>query len=110
MAEPTRRVRIQGFSLVELMVALFFTGLLMAGLGKVYQASLTSFHTSSERITAGRRGRIGFARQAKGHSGRLERGTCHAKGWRSSGHKQRTCVVTPHNIRHARDAAFILEK
>lgn len=58
MAEPTRRVRIQGFSLVELMVALFFTGLLMAGLGKVYQASLTSFHTSSERITAGRRGRI----------------------------------------------------
>lgn len=56
MAE--RRSNDFGFSLIELMVSLFFTGLLMAGMAKVYQASLSSFHTSAERITAGRHGRI----------------------------------------------------
>jgi len=47
-----------GFSLVELMVALLFTGLLMSGMARVYQASLSSFATSAERIAAGRRGRM----------------------------------------------------
>jgi Tfp pilus assembly protein PilW len=48
----------EGFSLVELMVALLFTGLLMAGMAKIYKSSLSSFHTTAEKISAGRRNRV----------------------------------------------------
>ena len=46
-----------GFSLVELMVALLFTGLLMAGMAQVFKSSLTSFYTSGEILSSARRNR-----------------------------------------------------
>lgn len=46
-----------GFSLVELMVALVFTGLLMAGMAKVFQSSLSTFYTSGEILSSARRNR-----------------------------------------------------
>ncbi len=52
------RSRQRGFSLVELMVAVLFTGLLMSGLARVYQASLSSFQTTAEKISSTRRGRV----------------------------------------------------
>jgi hypothetical protein len=54
-----RRVdmRMGGFSLVELMVALLFTLLLMAGLGTVFRASLGSFYASGESLSNTRRNR-----------------------------------------------------
>jgi prepilin-type N-terminal cleavage/methylation domain-containing protein len=48
----------RGFSLVELLVALVFIGLLMAGMAKVYQSSLNTFYLSSETISSGRRNRV----------------------------------------------------
>lgn len=47
-----------GFSLVELMVALVFIGLLMSGMAKVYQSSLNTFYASSDTIASGRRNRV----------------------------------------------------
>ncbi|MEI6680856.1 MAG: hypothetical protein WCL21_19765, partial [Mariniphaga sp.] len=47
-----------GFSLVELLVALVFTGVLMSGMAKVFQASLTSFSTSGEKLSSVRRNRM----------------------------------------------------
>ncbi len=58
MAKQISPTREQGFSLAELMVSLLFTGLLMAGMARVYKASLSSFQTSAEKISAGRRGRV----------------------------------------------------
>ncbi|HJV22873.1 MAG TPA: prepilin-type N-terminal cleavage/methylation domain-containing protein [Holophagaceae bacterium] len=53
------RLRSQkGFTLVELLVAVAFTSFLMVGLARVYQASLSSFTVSAEKISAGRRGRV----------------------------------------------------
>lgn len=46
-----------GFSLVELMVALLFTGLLMAGMAQVFKTSLTTFYTSGEILSSARRNR-----------------------------------------------------
>ena len=46
-----------GFSLVELMVALVFTGLLMTGMAKVFQSSLSTFYTSGEILSSARRNR-----------------------------------------------------
>lgn len=48
----------RGFSLVELLVALVFIGLLMAGMAKVYQSSLNTFYVSGETISSGRRNRV----------------------------------------------------
>ena len=45
----------RGFSLVELLVALVFTMVLMAGMANVYRASLSSFYTSGESISSVRR-------------------------------------------------------
>lgn len=47
-----------GFSLVELLVALVFTMVLMAGMANVYKASLSAFYTSGESISSGRRNRM----------------------------------------------------
>ncbi len=46
-----------GFSLLELMVALLFTGLLMAGMAQVFKSSLTTFYTSGEILSSARRNR-----------------------------------------------------
>lgn len=47
-----------GFSLVELLVALVFTMILMAGMAKVFQSSLSSFYTSGEKLSNIRRNRV----------------------------------------------------
>jgi hypothetical protein len=49
-----------GFSLLELVVALMFMGLLMAGMATVFQGSISRFVTSSEGIASGRRNRLGL--------------------------------------------------
>lgn len=46
-----------GFSLVELLVALMFTSLLMAGMASVFKSSLSSFYTSGEILSSARRNR-----------------------------------------------------
>jgi hypothetical protein len=46
-----------GFSLVELLVALVFTMILMAGMATVFKSSLTSFYTSGEKLSSMRRNR-----------------------------------------------------
>lgn len=48
----------RGMSLLEVLVALFFTAVLMAGMGKIYQSSLSLFKTTSERIGMARKGRV----------------------------------------------------
>ncbi len=48
----------RGFSLVELMVALVFTMVLMAGMANVYKASLSTFYTSGEALSNLRRNRM----------------------------------------------------
>ncbi len=62
MLEPnlpqTPRKARAGFSLVELLVALVFMALLMAGMAKVYQSSMNTFYKSSESISSGRRNRM----------------------------------------------------
>ncbi len=47
-----------GFSLVELLVAMVFTALLMAGMAKVFQASLGTFYTAGEKMASSRRNRL----------------------------------------------------
>jgi len=46
-----------GFSLVELLVAVVFTAILMAGMASVFKASLSSFYTSGEKLSSVRRNR-----------------------------------------------------
>lgn len=55
---PHTSHRARGFSLVELLVALMFTAILMAGLATVFQASLGTFVTSGEKISGARRNRM----------------------------------------------------
>lgn len=58
MAKHGLHTRGKGFSLVELMVALVFTLVLMAGLASVFKASLSSFYTSGEALSSVRRNRM----------------------------------------------------
>ncbi len=51
----TFRFRSAGFSLVELMVALVFISILMAGMAKVFQSSLNTFYASGETLSSHRR-------------------------------------------------------
>ena len=48
----------RGFSMVELLVALLFTAILMAGLATVFRASLGTFVASSEKLSSARRNRM----------------------------------------------------
>lgn len=48
----------QGYSLVELLVALLFTMILMAGMATVFKTSLSSFVTSGEKLSNARRNRM----------------------------------------------------
>lgn len=57
MASRALSRRRAGFSLVEMLVALLFTGLLMAGMAQVFKSSLGSFTTSGEILSAARRNR-----------------------------------------------------
>jgi hypothetical protein len=54
---PRQRKSSKGFSMVELLVALAFTGILMAGMSVVFKSSLTTFYTSAEGLSAARRNR-----------------------------------------------------
>lgn len=47
-----------GFSLVELLVAVVFIGLLMAGMANVFKSSVITMATSSESISSARRNRM----------------------------------------------------
>ena len=47
-----------GFSLVEMLVALVFTGILMAGMAAVFKGSLSTFYTSGEQLSSARRNRM----------------------------------------------------
>lgn len=58
MAESRSSSRTRGFSMVEMMVALVFTMVLMAGLAAVFKASLSGFFTSGENISSLRRNRM----------------------------------------------------
>ncbi len=57
MASPVR-IRVSGFSLVELLVAVLFIGILMAGMANVFKSSVTTLSTSSEGISSARRNRM----------------------------------------------------
>lgn len=50
--------RANGFSLVEMLVALVFTLVLMGGMASVFKASLSSFYTSGEAVSNARRNRM----------------------------------------------------
>ena len=47
-----------GFSLVELLVAVLFIGILMAGMANVFKSSVNTMATSSEGISSNRRNRM----------------------------------------------------
>ncbi len=55
MARPTRR---SGFSLVELLVAVLFIGILMAGMANVFKSSVSTLATTSEGLSNARRNRM----------------------------------------------------
>jgi Tfp pilus assembly protein PilW len=52
------RDRSSGFSLVELLVAVLFIGILMAGMANVFKASVSTLTTTSEGISSARRNRM----------------------------------------------------
>ncbi len=58
MARQRRPIPQGGFSMVEMLVALLFTGLLMAGMSQVFKSSLSSFYTSGEALSSARRSRM----------------------------------------------------
>ncbi len=58
MAKPRFFKGPNGFSLVELLVALMFTMLLMAGMATVFKSSLSTFYTSGELLSSARRNRM----------------------------------------------------
>lgn len=47
----------RGFSLVEMLIALLFTSILMAGMAAVFKSSITTFYTSGEKLSSLRRNR-----------------------------------------------------
>lgn len=53
-----RRSRSGGFSLVELLVAVLFIGILMAGMANVFKSSVNTLATSSEGLSNARRNRM----------------------------------------------------
>lgn len=48
----------EGFSLVEMMVALLFTAVLMAGLASVFRSSMSTFVAAGEKMSSSRRNRM----------------------------------------------------
>jgi hypothetical protein len=58
MAEPRQLPRRNGFSLVEMMIALAFTMVLMIGMASVFKASLSSTFTSGELLSSVRRNQM----------------------------------------------------
>ena len=48
----------RGFSLVELLVAVVFTSILMAGMANVFKASVSTFAATSEKVSSGRKNRL----------------------------------------------------
>ncbi len=58
MAKPRSCSCADGFSLVEMLVALVFTGILMAGMAAVFKGSLSTFYTSGEQLSSARRNRM----------------------------------------------------
>lgn len=58
MAKPASFQCADGFSLVEMLVALVFTGILMAGMAAVFKGSLSTFYTSGEQLSSARRNRM----------------------------------------------------
>lgn len=58
MTKARSRAAERGFSLVELLVALTFTMVLMAGMANVYKSSLSTFYTSGESVSSARRNRM----------------------------------------------------
>lgn len=59
-SNPVPNHRRCGFSLVELMVALVFTSILMAGMFKIFQASTSTFASLSETLAIQRNARWGL--------------------------------------------------
>jgi type II secretory pathway pseudopilin PulG len=55
---PDRTASQRGFSLAELLVAMLFTMILMAGMATVFKASLSSFMVSGESMSSTRRNRL----------------------------------------------------
>lgn len=58
MADARSFPRANGFSIVEMMVALVFTLVLMAGMASVFKASLSTFYTSGETLANARRNQM----------------------------------------------------
>lgn len=57
MARQTPSRHSGGFSLLEMLIAVAFTGILMAGMAQVFKSSLGAFTTSGEILSASRRNR-----------------------------------------------------
>jgi len=57
MAKPSCPRSDSGFSMVEMLVALMFMGVLMAGLASVFKSSLGTFYTAGEKTSSMRRNR-----------------------------------------------------
>jgi Tfp pilus assembly protein PilV len=51
-------VSTKGFSLVELLVAVLFTSILMAGMAKVFRSSVSAFAATSESMASSRKNRL----------------------------------------------------
>ena len=58
MAKGNSNTAAAGFSLIEMMVAMAFTLVLMAGMATVYKGSLTQFYTAGEGLSSARRNRM----------------------------------------------------
>ncbi len=58
MARPLPKTRPNGFSLVEMMVALLFVMILMAGMTQVFKGTISTFTTTSEKLSSSRRNRM----------------------------------------------------
>ncbi|NTV72972.1 MAG: hypothetical protein HGA66_02055 [Holophaga sp.] len=58
MAKRLSRTASRGFSLVEMLVALVFTLILMAGMSAVFKSTLTTFAATGEKLSSARRNRM----------------------------------------------------
>lgn len=58
MVKRRPMIHSRGFSLVEMLVALVFTMILMAGMAAVFKTSLSTFYTSGEILSSARRNRM----------------------------------------------------